>query len=162
VTCWATSPRLPTPGTGAADGRPWRLIIAGGRACSTSTRLTHPLITNQTGPHPAETRPRPPAGPKPSRGGDDLGERRRPGPGGRAVPADHGQPSATLAGSVDDAIRERLERDRAELNQGEDFPPVTDHRRPVRRIGGVADLSQLFPPCAHAMKAGAEIKQEAK
>jgi hypothetical protein len=27
-------------------------------------------------------------------------------------------------------------RDRAELNQGEDFPPVTDHLRPGRRIGG--------------------------
>jgi hypothetical protein len=23
-----------------------------------------------------------------------------------------------------------------ELNQGEDFPPVTDHLRPGRRIGG--------------------------
>jgi hypothetical protein len=31
------------------------LIIAGGRACSTSTRLTHPVITNQTSPHFAET-----------------------------------------------------------------------------------------------------------
>jgi hypothetical protein len=39
-----------------------------------------------------------------------------------------------LAGYVEDAIRERLERDRAELNQGEDFPPVTDHLRPGRRI----------------------------
>jgi hypothetical protein len=48
----------------------------------------------------------------------------------------HGQPTATLAGYVEDAIRERLERDRAELNQGEDFPPVTDHLRPGRRIGG--------------------------
>jgi len=45
----------------------------------------------------------------------------------------HGQPTA---GYVEDAIRERLERDRAELNQGEDFPPVTDHLRPGRRIGG--------------------------
>ena len=33
------------------------LIIAGGRACSTSTRLTHPVITNQTRPHHAETLP---------------------------------------------------------------------------------------------------------
>jgi hypothetical protein len=48
----------------------------------------------------------------------------------------HGQPTATLAGYVEDAIRERLERDRAELNQGEDFPPVTDHLCPGRRIGG--------------------------
>lgn len=48
----------------------------------------------------------------------------------------HGQPSATLAGYVEDAIRERLERDRAELNQGEDFPPVTDHLRPGRRSAG--------------------------
>jgi hypothetical protein len=48
----------------------------------------------------------------------------------------HGQPTATLADYVEDAIRERLERDRAELNQGEDFPPVTDHLRPGRRIGG--------------------------
>jgi hypothetical protein len=31
-----------------------------------------------------------------------------------------------LAGYVDVAIRERLERERTELNQGEDFPPVTD------------------------------------
>ena len=31
------------------------LIIAGGRACSTSTRLTHPVITSQTSPHFAET-----------------------------------------------------------------------------------------------------------
>jgi hypothetical protein len=31
------------------------LIIAGGRACSTSTRLTHPVITNETSPHFAET-----------------------------------------------------------------------------------------------------------
>jgi hypothetical protein len=31
------------------------LIIAGGRACSTSTWLTHPVITNETSPHPAET-----------------------------------------------------------------------------------------------------------
>lgn len=29
-------------------------MIAGGRACSTSTRLTHPNITNQTGLHFAE------------------------------------------------------------------------------------------------------------
>jgi hypothetical protein len=33
------------------------LTIAGGRACSTSTRLTHPVITNQTSPHFAETLP---------------------------------------------------------------------------------------------------------
>jgi hypothetical protein len=31
------------------------LIIAGGRACSTPTRLTHPVITNETSPHFAET-----------------------------------------------------------------------------------------------------------
>ena len=48
----------------------------------------------------------------------------------------HGQPTATLAGYVEDAIRERIERDRAEFNQGEDFPPVTDHLRSGRRIGG--------------------------
>jgi hypothetical protein len=48
----------------------------------------------------------------------------------------HGQPTAILAGFVEDAIRERLDRDRAELNQGEDFPPVTAHLRPSRRIGG--------------------------
>ena len=83
----------------------------------------------------SETAP-PPAGPKPSRGGEDSGERRRTGPGGRAALKGHGQPTATLAGYVEDAIRERLERDRAELNQGEDFPPVTDHLRPGRRIGG--------------------------
>jgi hypothetical protein len=41
-----------------------------------------------------------------------------------------------LAGYVEDAIRERLERDRAELNQGEDFPPVTDHLRPVGGSAG--------------------------
>jgi hypothetical protein len=58
------------------------------------------------------------------------------GPGGRAAPAGPGQPTATLAGYVEDALRERLERGRAELNQGEDFPPVTDHLRPGRRIGG--------------------------
>jgi hypothetical protein len=48
----------------------------------------------------------------------------------------HGQPTATLAGYVEDAIRERLERERAELNQGEDFPPVTDHLRAP--VGGSA------------------------
>jgi hypothetical protein len=48
----------------------------------------------------------------------------------------HGQPTATLAGYVEDAIRERLERDRIELNGGEDFPPVADQLRPGRRIGG--------------------------
>jgi hypothetical protein len=48
----------------------------------------------------------------------------------------HGQPTATLAGYVEDAIRERLERDRVELNQGEDFPPVTDHLRPVGGSAG--------------------------
>jgi transposase len=31
------------------------LIIAGGRACSTSTRLTQPVIANETNPHYAET-----------------------------------------------------------------------------------------------------------
>ena len=29
-------------------------MVADGRACSTSTRLTHPTITNQTSPHFAE------------------------------------------------------------------------------------------------------------
>jgi len=29
-------------------------MIAGSRACSTSTRLTHPIITNETTPHFAE------------------------------------------------------------------------------------------------------------
>jgi hypothetical protein len=29
-------------------------MIAGSRACSTSTRSTHPTITNQTSPHYAE------------------------------------------------------------------------------------------------------------
>jgi hypothetical protein len=29
-------------------------MISGGRACSTSTRPTHPTITNQTSPHLAE------------------------------------------------------------------------------------------------------------
>jgi hypothetical protein len=48
----------------------------------------------------------------------------------------HGQPTATVAGYVEDAIRERLERDRAELNQGEDFPRVTDHLRPVGGSAG--------------------------
>jgi hypothetical protein len=28
--------------------------IAGGRACPTPTRLTHPIITNETSPHFAE------------------------------------------------------------------------------------------------------------
>ncbi len=44
--------------------------------------------------------------------------------------------SAALAGYVEDAFRERLDYDRAVLNQGEDFPPVTDHLHPGRRIGG--------------------------
>lgn len=48
----------------------------------------------------------------------------------------HGHPTATLAGYVEDAVRVRLEHDRAELNGGEDFPPVADHLRPGRRIGG--------------------------
>jgi hypothetical protein len=30
-------------------------MIAGSRACTISTRLTHPIITNQTTPHFAET-----------------------------------------------------------------------------------------------------------
>jgi len=34
-------------------------MIAGSRACSTSTRLTHPTITNQTSPHFAEALPTP-------------------------------------------------------------------------------------------------------
>jgi hypothetical protein len=55
----------------------------------------------------------------------------------------HGQPTATLAGYVEDAIRERLERDRAELNQGEDFPPVTDHLRAPSAGRRVADLSAV-------------------
>ncbi len=32
-------------------------MIAGGRACPSSTRLTHPTITNQTSPHFAEALP---------------------------------------------------------------------------------------------------------
>jgi hypothetical protein len=48
----------------------------------------------------------------------------------------HGQPTATLAAYVEQAIADRLERDRAELNRGEDFPPVMTHLRPGRRIGG--------------------------
>jgi hypothetical protein len=48
----------------------------------------------------------------------------------------HGQPTATLAGYVEQAVHERLERDRLELNAGEDFPLVPDQLRPGRRIGG--------------------------
>jgi hypothetical protein len=48
----------------------------------------------------------------------------------------HGQPTATLAGYVEQAIADRLERDRAELNAGEDFPPAIDQLRPGGRIGG--------------------------
>jgi hypothetical protein len=48
----------------------------------------------------------------------------------------HGYPTATLAAYVEQAIRDRLDRDQAELNGGEDFPPVTNHLRPGRRIGG--------------------------
>jgi hypothetical protein len=33
-------------------------MIAGSRICSTSTRLTHPTITNETTPHLAEALPR--------------------------------------------------------------------------------------------------------
>ena len=58
-------------------------------------------------------------------------------------PQGHGQPTATLAGYVEDAIRERLERDRAELNQGEGFPPVTDHLAPRSADRRVADLSTV-------------------
>jgi hypothetical protein len=32
-------------------------MIAGSRACPSSTELTHPTITNQTSPHFAETLP---------------------------------------------------------------------------------------------------------
>jgi hypothetical protein len=32
-------------------------MIAGSRACSTSTRAIHPTITNQTSPHYAEALP---------------------------------------------------------------------------------------------------------
>jgi hypothetical protein len=48
----------------------------------------------------------------------------------------HGHPTATLAAYVEDAIRERLERDREQLNGGEDFPLVATQLRPGRRIGG--------------------------
>ena len=48
----------------------------------------------------------------------------------------HGQPTATLAGYVEDAIRERLERDQERLNGGQEFPPVSTQLRPGRRIGG--------------------------
>jgi hypothetical protein len=48
----------------------------------------------------------------------------------------HGYPTATLAGYVEEAIRARLERDRAELTGGADFPPVVTQLRPGRRIGG--------------------------
>ena len=34
-------------------------MIAGSRACSTSTRTTHPNITNQPNPHNAEALPPP-------------------------------------------------------------------------------------------------------
>jgi hypothetical protein len=47
-----------------------------------------------------------------------------------------GSTSAALAGYVEHASRECLDYDRAVLNQGEDFPPVTDHLHPGRRIGG--------------------------
>jgi hypothetical protein len=66
-----------------------------------------------------------------------------PGPGGRAVPAGPRPTHRHLAGYVEDAIRERLERDRAELNQGEDFPPVTDHLRAPSAGRRVADLSAV-------------------
>lgn len=59
----------------------------------------------------------------------------------------HGQPTATLAGYVEDAIRERLERDRAELNQGEDFPPVTDHLRPGRRVADLSTVVSVLRAC---------------
>jgi hypothetical protein len=48
----------------------------------------------------------------------------------------HGQPAATLTAYVEDAVRDRLKRDRAELNDGEAFPPVVHQLRPGRRIGG--------------------------
>ena len=50
--------------------------------------------------------------------------------------APEGSIPAALAGYVEDAIRECLEYDRTELNQGEDFPPVTDHLRPVGGSAG--------------------------
>ena len=106
-------------------------------------RKPRPDLLDELMPAPAAEaaaeRPHPlPAGPKPSRGGEDSGERRRPGlGGGRAVPAGPRPTHRHLGpGYVEDAIRERLERDRAELNQSGDFPPVTDHLRPGRRIGG--------------------------
>ena len=60
----------------------------------------------------------------------------------------HGQPTATLAGYVEEAIRERLERER---------PPA-----PGRRIGGYRTCPEWFPSCPHAMKVGAAVKREAK
>jgi hypothetical protein len=51
----------------------------------------------------------------------------------------HGSPTATLAGYVEQAIAERLERDRGELNGGEDFPPVPDHHLEVILGGGECD-----------------------
>jgi hypothetical protein len=78
----------------------------------------------------------------------------RPSPGGeaRGSVADqsraavlflqgHGQPTATLAGYVEDAIRERLERDRAGLNTRE----RTSRPRPTScaLVGGSADLSTV-------------------
>ena len=48
----------------------------------------------------------------------------------------HGHPAATLAGYVEEAVQERLARDRDQLNGGEAFPPVSAQLRPGRRIGG--------------------------
>jgi hypothetical protein len=49
--CDATSTSREAPCTPTLD----TLVIAGGRVCSASTRLAHPVITNQTSPHFAET-----------------------------------------------------------------------------------------------------------
>jgi hypothetical protein len=47
----------------------------------------------------------------------------------------NGQPAATLTAYVENAVRERLERDREQLNGGESFPPIVHQLRPGRRIG---------------------------
>jgi hypothetical protein len=61
----------------------------------------------------------------------------------------HGQPTATLAGYVEDAIRERLERDRAEFNQGEDFsgdrPPSP--RSADRRVVDLSTVVSVLRAC---------------
>jgi hypothetical protein len=110
------------------------------RPCLLHLHPAHPpLITNQTSPHPAETRPRP----------------LPPGPSRRVV--------VTIRGSVADQARAAVLFLQTTANPAPPWPATsTTPSGSASSVTGPSSTRALFPPCAHAMKAGAEIKQEAK